>query len=122
MLDPYLHSILQQRRAAREAVRLAWLAGHAVELEARRQAKNTPCGAKTRTGAPCKRRGSGRGGRCASHCGATHRRTPHTDSLTPDCACGALAMLSPSALSPTHVLIPEPNREIVKRARLEQKP
>jgi hypothetical protein len=29
------------------------------------------CGAKTRTGAPCKRKGRGRGGRCPNHGGCS---------------------------------------------------
>lgn len=72
MLDPHLQSILDQHRAGKEAIRTAWHRQHAAELEARREARQKRCGAKTRTGAPCKRRGLGRGGRCPSHCGATH--------------------------------------------------
>ena len=34
-----------------------------------REVRNRPCGAMTRAGYPCRRRGLGRGGRCANHGG-----------------------------------------------------
>ena len=36
-----------------------------------RERRNRPCGAMTRAGYPCRRRGLGRGGRCANHGGAS---------------------------------------------------
>lgn len=39
------------------------------ENELRRELKKRRCGAKTRAGHPCKRKGSGRGGRCPNHGG-----------------------------------------------------
>ncbi len=72
MLDPHLQSILDQHRAGKQAILTAWHRQHQADLEARRAARQRRCGAKTRTGAPCLRRGTGRGGRCPSHCGSTH--------------------------------------------------
>src|SRR6516164_8363123 len=44
-------------------------------LEAAKQ--SLQCGAKTRAGTPCKRKGIGKGGRCIKHAGAsTGPRTP----------------------------------------------
>jgi hypothetical protein len=37
----------------------------------RRELRNRPCGAKTRAGHPCRRKGLARGGRCASHGGCS---------------------------------------------------
>ena len=34
-----------------------------------REARNKPCGARTRRGLPCKRKGLGKGGRCPNHGG-----------------------------------------------------
>ena len=42
-----------------------------------RELRRQPCGAKTRAGHPCQRKGAGRGGRCRNHGGArTGPRTP----------------------------------------------
>ena len=42
-----------------------------------RELRRQPCGAKTRAGHPCQRKGLGRGGRCANHRGAsTGPKTP----------------------------------------------
>ena len=41
------------------------------ERARRREARKQLCGARTRAGHPCKRRGLGRGGRCANHGGAS---------------------------------------------------
>jgi hypothetical protein len=68
------------RRAAREAAQCFLAAERARESEDRnrlREQRKQPCGAKTRSGHPCLRRGLGRGGRCANHGGAsTGPRTP----------------------------------------------
>jgi hypothetical protein len=40
-----------------------------LENELRRELRNRRCGAKTRAGTPCKRKGLGRGGRCPNHGG-----------------------------------------------------
>lgn len=55
---------------------LKWRAEHEKELE-RRQEKQRRCGAKTRKGTPCQRKGLGRGGRCPNHGGlSTGPKTP----------------------------------------------
>jgi hypothetical protein len=41
----------------------------AAERARKRELKSKPCGAKTRAGHPCMRRGHGKGGRCANHGG-----------------------------------------------------
>lgn len=48
--------IQDQRRRAEERTRL-------------RERRNKVCGAKTRAGHPCRRKGLGKGGRCANHGG-----------------------------------------------------
>ena len=40
-----------------------------LENKVRRELRNRRCGAKTRAGTPCKRKGLGRGGRCPNHGG-----------------------------------------------------
>ena len=67
-------------RAAREAGQRCAAAKRARESEERvrfREIRRQPCGAKTRAGPPCQRKGLGRGGRCANHGGAsTGPKTP----------------------------------------------
>jgi hypothetical protein len=50
----------------------------ATEKRARlRELRSKPCGARTRSGHPCRRKGLGKGGRCANHGGmSTGPRTP----------------------------------------------
>ena len=49
----------------------------ATERALKRELRSTPCGAKTRAGHLCKRRGLGKGGRCANHGGlSTGPKTP----------------------------------------------
>jgi len=55
----------EARRQARER----YEEERAADLEQRRAAKQVRCGAKTRKGTPCKRKGLGRGGRCPNHGG-----------------------------------------------------
>jgi hypothetical protein len=56
------------RDAKWQAVMLAWR--HASEERARlRGLRNKPCGARTRSGHPCRRKGLGKGGRCPNHGG-----------------------------------------------------
>jgi hypothetical protein len=64
------------RAARRDAVKLT--RQHAAEERARlRELQNKPCGARTRTGQPCRRKGLGKGGRCSNHGGmSTGPRTP----------------------------------------------
>src|SRR5262245_40275762 len=59
----------QEIKAARERVS---------EKRARlRELKNKTCGARTRAGHPCQRKGLGKGGRCSNHGGlSTGPRTP----------------------------------------------
>ena len=59
------HAIIVAReRATEERARL-------------RELRNKPCGARTRTGLPCRRKGWGKGGRCPNHGGrSTGPRTP----------------------------------------------
>ena len=68
------------RRAAREAGHLCAVAERVRESEERarlREVRRQPCGAKTRAGHPCQRKGLGRGGRCPNHGGAsTGPKTP----------------------------------------------
>ena len=68
------------QKAAREAGHLCAVAERVRESEERarlREVRRQPCGAKTRAGHPCQRKGLGRGGRCANHGGAsTGPRTP----------------------------------------------
>jgi hypothetical protein len=62
------------KSAAREAGHRCVAAKRARESEERtrlRELKKQPCGAKTRAGHPCQRKGLGRGGRCANHGGAS---------------------------------------------------
>jgi hypothetical protein len=45
-----------------------------------RELRNKPCGARTRAGHPCRRKGLGRGERCPNHGGmSTGPRTPGRD-------------------------------------------
>ena len=64
------------RAAKRDAVKLA--RERATEERARvRELRDKPCGARTRTGQPCRRKGLGKGGRCPNHGGmSTGPRTP----------------------------------------------
>ena len=64
------------RGAKRDAVMVA--RERATEERARlRELRNKPCGARTRTGQPCRRKGLGKGGRCPNHGGmSTGPRTP----------------------------------------------
>lgn len=49
----------------------------AAERALKRELRSTPCGARTRAGHPCRRRGLGKGGRCANHGGlSTGPKTP----------------------------------------------
>ena len=70
----------EMKRAAREAGHRCLAAERVRESEERarlRELRRQPCGAKTRAGHPCQRKGLGRGGRCANHGGAsTGPRTP----------------------------------------------
>jgi hypothetical protein len=81
-LDPYVQSLLAAcearqherdlKKGARSARWLAVLEQRAAKATARdvvRKLKERPCCAKTRSGTSCKRRGLGRGGRCANHGG-----------------------------------------------------
>jgi hypothetical protein len=44
-----------------------------------RELRNEPCGARTRAGHPCRRKGLGKGGRCSNHGGmSTGPRTPES--------------------------------------------
>ena len=64
------------KRAAREAGHRCAAAKRARESEERvrfRKLRTQPCGAKTRAGHPCQRKGLGRGGRCPNHGGASTR-------------------------------------------------
>ena len=67
-------------RAAREVGQRCVAASRAHEGEERarlRELMRQPCGAKTRAGHPCQRKGLGRGGRCPNHGGAsTGPKTP----------------------------------------------
>ena len=62
--------------AKRVTVKLA--SQRATEERARlRELRNKPCGARTRAGPPCRRKGLGKGGRCSNHGGmSTGPRTP----------------------------------------------
>jgi hypothetical protein len=66
--------------AAREAEHRCVTAERARESEERarlRELRRQPCGAKTRAGHPCQRKGTGRGGRCLNHGGGS--TGPRTD-------------------------------------------
>lgn len=56
------------QRAFREAGRIL-RERLAEERRLKREARNKPCGARTRAGHPCKRKGLGKGGRCSNHGG-----------------------------------------------------
>ena len=66
---------VQQRERAisfRQKVREAERIHRERSAEARRlarEARNKPCGAMTRAGHPCRRKGLGKGGRCSNHGG-----------------------------------------------------
>jgi hypothetical protein len=64
------------RAAKRDIVKIA--RERAAEERARlRKLRNKPCGARTRAGHPCQRKGLGKGGRCRNHGGmSTGPRTP----------------------------------------------
>ena len=64
------------RGAKRDAVKLA--RQRAAEERARlRELRNRPCGARTRAGQQCRRKGLGKGGRCPNHGGmSTGPKTP----------------------------------------------
>ena len=71
------------RRAGKAARSAKWHAvsvarERATEERARlRELRNKPCGARTRAGHPCRRKGLGKGGRCPNHGGmSTGPRTP----------------------------------------------
>ena len=71
------------RRAGKVARGAKWHAvmvarERATEERARlRELRNKPCGARTRAGHPCRRKGLGKGGRCPNHGGmSTGPRTP----------------------------------------------
>ena len=71
------------RRAGKAARGARWHAvvlarERATEERARlRELRNKPCGARTRAGQPCRRKGLGKGGRCPNHGGmSTGPRTP----------------------------------------------
>lgn len=59
------------RRAieAKRGEESARLSRDAEERKRLREARDKPCGAKTRAGHPCQRKGRGRGGRCPNHGG-----------------------------------------------------
>ena len=62
------------KKTAREAGLLRLGAKRSSESEKRarlRELRSQPCGAKTRAGHPCQRKGLGRGGRCTNHGGAS---------------------------------------------------
>jgi hypothetical protein len=70
------HEARLQRRQAERAAMEGRRQGEALrrqqdhEERARlREQRKQPCGAKTRTGRPCRRKGLGKGGRCANHGG-----------------------------------------------------
>jgi hypothetical protein len=74
---------VRMRRASKAARGAHWQAikvarGRASEERARlRELRNKPCGARTRAGHPCQRKGLGKGGRCPNHGGmSTGPRTP----------------------------------------------
>lgn len=63
---------MRARQIAEEARRQArerYERERAADLERRRAAKQVRCGAKTRAGHPCKRKGLGNNGRCPNHGG-----------------------------------------------------
>src|SRR5262245_58234088 len=71
------------RRAGKAATGARWHAvvlarERASEERARlRELRSKPCGARTRAGLPCRRKGLGKGGRCPNHGGkSTGPRTP----------------------------------------------
>jgi hypothetical protein len=73
----------RMRRASKAARGAQWQAikvarGRASEERARlRELRNKPCGARTRTGQTCQRKGVGKGGRCPNHGGmSTGPKTP----------------------------------------------
>jgi hypothetical protein len=83
-LTPYEEMLMaahEARQRARQAERSARDVRHkAAELERLREneerirlreLRNRHCGAKTRAGHPCRRKGLGRGGRCANHGGSS---------------------------------------------------
>ena len=75
LLRKYIEGVSQRKR--RRAAREARVADHAQDRARQREDRSAPCGAKTRAGHSCKRKGHGRGGRCPNHGGlSTGPKTP----------------------------------------------
>ena len=79
------HEARLQRRQAERAAMEGRRQGEALwrqqDLEERarlREQRKQPCGAMTRAGCPCRRKGLGKGGRCANHGGMS--TGPKTDA------------------------------------------
>lgn len=69
--------VLGKTRRERQHVRALLHVLLADDLALEQGQRKPQCGARTRAGHPCRRKGTGRGGRCASHGGrSTGPRTP----------------------------------------------
>jgi len=95
----------RMRRASKATRGAQWQAikasrGRASEERARlRGLRNKPCGARTRTGHPCQRKGLGKGGRCPNHGGlSTGPKTPEGRARLSALLKARWALLRASAL------------------------
>ena len=72
-----LHRVGKATRSAKWHAVIVARERATVERARLRELRNKPCGARTRSGHPCRRKGLGKGGRCPNHGGmSTGPRTP----------------------------------------------